>query len=213
MFSGTVKLLDLNDYIKPGEECILPAQTKEGGSKKITLGYEGGNERPDLIRTDQEAGKISIADCLACSGCITSAESLLLEEQSLSKIPEMSKSKKIKFCLISPQSLASIGAYYKITTDKALRVIGSMLKGKFNVDILIDISAFIDLSSRLVFAEFQNKENKPLLTSECPGWVCYLEKMTSGDVVSNASKVKPPQLLGAEILRKAIITKYEIVSL
>ena len=42
MFSGTVKILDLNDYIKPAEECVVMTKGKLDNQDDIEL--------PDLIK-------------------------------------------------------------------------------------------------------------------------------------------------------------------
>ncbi len=40
----------------------------------------GHNIRPDLIKAEGEGltAKVSLSDCLACSGCVTSAETVLI---------------------------------------------------------------------------------------------------------------------------------------
>ena len=35
------------------------------------------------VKSEKDAVKISLQDCLACSGCVTSAETVLLEHQSI----------------------------------------------------------------------------------------------------------------------------------
>lgn len=40
--------------------------------------------KPDLIKKNlQQVAKVSLSDCLACSGCITTAETLLIETHSV----------------------------------------------------------------------------------------------------------------------------------
>jgi iron only hydrogenase large subunit-like protein len=41
----------------------------------------GGGGRADLIKTKegQDVASITLADCLACSGCVTSAETVLIQ--------------------------------------------------------------------------------------------------------------------------------------
>ena len=52
-FSGIVKVTDLNDFLKPGESCSVHS---------------------NMIKTSSEnTAKVTLSDCLACSGCITSA--------------------------------------------------------------------------------------------------------------------------------------------
>ena len=40
-----------------------------------------------------------------------------------------------------------------------------------------------------------------MICSECPGWVCYLEKVVDESIIPHASKVKPPQLLAGQIFK------------
>lgn len=42
-----------------------------------------------------------------------------------------------------------------------------------------------------------------MLSSECPGWVCYLEKVLGEKFVKYASPIKTPQLVAASIIRQA----------
>ena len=44
------------------------------------------HKKPDLIKkqnNDNQAARVSLQDCLACSGCITTAETLLIEAHSI----------------------------------------------------------------------------------------------------------------------------------
>jgi iron only hydrogenase large subunit-like protein len=66
MFTGTVKLAQIDDYISPGQNCIQPKIMKEG--------------------VQPEKATVTLNDCLACSGCITSAESVLIEQMSINKL-------------------------------------------------------------------------------------------------------------------------------
>lgn len=65
MFTGVIKLAQIDDYIAPSQNCI----------------------QPKIMKKDQKLEKatITLNDCLACSGCITSAESILIEQMSVKK--------------------------------------------------------------------------------------------------------------------------------
>lgn len=76
---------DLNDFITPGLACIKPVEVlnpvsgPNNGSAEITIGSDGAPlEEGQALPQAQ----ISLQDCLACSGCITSAEAVLVELQS-----------------------------------------------------------------------------------------------------------------------------------
>lgn len=88
-FSGVLQLTDLDDFIAPSQECIKPvkvekkAQGKRGASR-IKVGDDGSYSEElegGEVRALSKAS-ITLADCLACSGCITSAETVLIEQQS-----------------------------------------------------------------------------------------------------------------------------------
>ena len=65
MFTGIVKLAQVDDYITPSQSCIQPKIMKPSEKEKAT---------------------VSLNDCLACSGCLTSAESVLVEQMSVAKL-------------------------------------------------------------------------------------------------------------------------------
>ena len=89
-FSGIVQLTDLDDFITPSQECIKPVKIEkkeDGASKtgaKIKIEADGSyiEELSDGTQKKLPKAQITLADCLACSGCITSAESILIEHQS-----------------------------------------------------------------------------------------------------------------------------------
>ena len=55
---------------------------------------EESPKKPDLIRATggSQAAKVSLDDCLACSGCVTSAETVLITQQSAGRLQEAVKS-------------------------------------------------------------------------------------------------------------------------
>ena len=105
-FSGVLQLTDLDDFITPSQECIKPVKVEKKVAKpakgthvlsskqvildkfflgsKIKIGEDGSYSEEFLDGTEKklEKAQITLADCLACSGCITSAESVLIEQQS-----------------------------------------------------------------------------------------------------------------------------------
>lgn len=84
-FSGALQITNLDDFITPSQECIKPIEiqsnkSKTGAKIKIQSDNLTFNEisQPDKLQKVE----ITLADCLACSGCITSAESVLVTQQS-----------------------------------------------------------------------------------------------------------------------------------
>jgi len=112
MFSNAVKLLDLDDYLEPSKECVklVPTiQDQANPSKNIRIEL---NEdplelqiqpvetikqyiKPNLIvpKSFDKANiaSINLYDCLACSGCVTSSEVILMQDQGLENFKNLSK--------------------------------------------------------------------------------------------------------------------------
>lgn len=67
------------------QECIKPVKiekTKTKTGAKIKIGEDGYFDISSGKEQKLQKVEITLADCLACSGCITSAESVLVTRQS-----------------------------------------------------------------------------------------------------------------------------------
>ena len=137
----------LNDFIAPGVACIkpvetLPAQQPPSDSSnpyEVTTEDKVAQQHP---ATNQPA-QISLTDCLACSGCVTSAEAVLISLQSheevLSTLDTHSslnvhqaanrQDGKVFVASVSPQAKASLAATYGITSKEAGALIDQLLCG------------------------------------------------------------------------------------
>lgn len=69
-----VKLDNLNDFIQPSTACIKPPEKSIGVVAKVK--------------------DITLSDCLACSGCITSAETVLVQQQNYEELFNVINSNK-----------------------------------------------------------------------------------------------------------------------
>lgn len=49
------------------------------------------------------------------------------------------------------------------------------------------------------------KEDRPIITSECPGWICYVEKVVKDPIISLCSRVKTPQMLAGQLLKSLLV--------
>ncbi|KAM1108749.1 hypothetical protein ACFX13_005451 [Malus domestica] len=75
-----------------------------------------------------EPVKISLKDCLACSGCVTSTETVMLEKQSLDEfLLNLDKGKAVTVSL-SPQSRASLAVYFGISPLQVSRKLTTFFK-------------------------------------------------------------------------------------
>lgn len=213
-FSAALKLGDLNDFIAPSQACVV---SLNGIKKETQDGLVQIQAKPPQ-KVDLEPVKVTLHDCLACSGCITSAETVMLEQQSIDEfMNRVSSGEKVLIVSVSPQSRASLATYYGITPLQALKKLTTFLKA-LGVRAVFDTSCSRDLSLIESCEEFIRRyrayekcqssvledKNLPMLASACPGWICYAEKSLEPFILPHISSVKSPQqAMGAIIKRYA----------
>jgi len=99
-FSGVLQITDLDDFITPSQECIKPVKvekkvaTSKGAKIKIEADGSYFEETVGGGVKKMEKASITLADCLACSGCITSAETVLIEQQSADQVYKIFQQKR-----------------------------------------------------------------------------------------------------------------------
>ena len=228
----TQSVTDLNDYLGPSQVCIKPVeapQASEAPSGEVRRPltqteiaidqgtyYESGGQR---ARTQLETAQISLNDCLACSGCVTSAETVLIGMQSIDEVKrELAAPQGRTFVAsISPQSLASLVVRYAhahpssskeapLTQAALLRRITAALQQR-GFHIVHDTSFARHLALREHQREFRERRKArqdgtkdaprlPMLASACPGWICYAEKAHSELLPYIAATKSPQQVSG-----------------
>ncbi|KAL3860977.1 hypothetical protein ACJMK2_007070 [Sinanodonta woodiana] len=223
-FSGALQLTDLNDFITPSQECIKPVkiERKPGKVGKIKIeddgSYSSVTESGEVTRLQK--AQITLNDCLACSGCITSAESVLITQQSQEELyrvlqenrhlQETGKGDQIKTVVVSmsPQSRASLAAKYKLTIIDCARRITGFFK-RLGVHYVFDttfarnfslIESCHEFVKRYKDAETE-KTSIPMLASACPGWICYAEKTHGSYILPYISTTKSPQQIMGSIVK------------
>eukprot|EP00045_Choanoeca_perplexa_P014354 m.168411 g.168411 ORF g.168411 m.168411 type:complete len:473 (-) comp16651_c0_seq2:1837-3255(-) len=217
MASSAVKLADLNDFINPSQVCIKPVELSKGeddGSKPARIEIEPDGSyiqvSPSGKKTKLQKASITLNDCLACSGCITSAESILIEMQNHAELKkvllEKSQTNTIVAACVSQQSYSSLAAKHNLTSLSACGKVVTYLK-QLGVDYVFDASLGRSISLRQCSAEFRHRKQQggplPVLTSACPGWICYAEKSHGDMILPYISTVKSPQqIMGALIKRR-----------
>ncbi|RYP70259.1 hypothetical protein DL771_005562 [Monosporascus sp. 5C6A] len=242
---------DLNDFISPGVACIKPVETLPAAvppTDEAALEHEvivDGQGPPSTTNANAPT-QISLTDCLACSGCVTSAEAVLVSLQSHSELLSVLDSapglrirydesgearveglenpeSKLFVASVSPQTRASLAAVIGPGTSEADagRKIAQLLMGECGlraggrwnnaftwvVDTNTAREACLVLGAEEVLGE--SGAAKPILTSSCPGWVCYAEK-THPHVLPHMSRVKSPQALMGILLKTTLSRKLGI---
>ena len=263
---------DLNDFISPGVACIKPVETlplQKPEQPHVRLNHpqsasfaNSRAQNPYEVTTedklpaqDHAPAQISLTDCLACSGCVTSAEAVLVSLQSHSEVlntldshpslpiqhdyvnEEMENSGgegKIFVASVSPQVRASIAATYGVSELKAGWMIDQLLGGPSGLASggthrngftwIVDTNAMreaclvlgADEVSNSVSSSFLNTPpesipapKNPILTSACPGWICYAEK-THPHVLPHLSRLKSPQALTGILLKTILSQRFHI---
>ncbi|XP_059717770.1 cytosolic iron-sulfur assembly component 3 isoform X2 [Haemorhous mexicanus] len=220
-FSGVLQLTELDDFIAPSQECIKPVKVDKKPGKaaaKIRIEADGSYFQ---INQDGEAqklekAKITLNDCLACSGCITSAESVLVSQQShgeLCKVLALNKTaaaheQKLVVVSVSPQSRASLAARCKLGLLETAQKLTSFLKG-LGVHHVFDTTfsrTFSLLESQQEFVrrfhrQAEDKKALPMLASACPGWICYAEKTHGSFIIPHISTTKSPQQVMGSLVK------------
>lgn len=267
---------DLNDFISPGVACIKPVETlpQKGQSHPEVCFFSSINsptsndkilicnltyQDPYQVTTEDKVqhenpppAQISLTDCLACSGCVTSAEAVLISLQSHSEVlntldayPGISLTRdsngivvgsenpsgegKIFVASVSPQVRASLAATYGITEQEASHMIDQFLRGPHGlrnggahgncftwvVDTNIMREVVLTLTADEVMEMKHLREpsaasdssspipQRPVLSSACPGWICYAEK-SKPFTIPHLSRLKSPQALTGTFLKTTL---------
>ncbi|KAL5073603.1 hypothetical protein RYX36_012587 [Vicia faba] len=207
-FSPALRIGDLNDFIAPSQACIVSLK----GAKKPNKVEVSIADR----QVKSEPVKISLKDCLACSGCVTSAETVMLEKQGLDEFLSNINQGKAVIVSVSPQSRASIAAHFGISPVQVFKKLTRFFKS-LGVRAIFDTSCSRDLTliescvefitryrqSQLVDDE-RSKSSLPMIASACPGWICYAEKKLESFVLPYISSVKSPQQTIGTIIKRYV---------
>lgn len=197
---------------------------------------------------DRTKVEITLGDCLACSGCITSAETVLIQQQSDKQVYQVIESNKVGRALrdhwsplscsartnprfislprqslppeerkivvvsLSLQAIASIAAKYELEFQDAAERLSTYFHS-IGIEHVFDISFARHLalyeSQREFIRRFREQKPGPriedrlcMLSSICPGFVCYVEK-THGELLTPMlSTVKSPQQVFGTLLKQ-----------
>lgn len=159
-FSGIVKLDNVSDFISTSQNCVVASNPPPQRKTEVP----------------REPVKISLQDCLACSGCVTTAETILLENQSTEEFLKKLKDDQTRVAVsISSQSRAAISVEFGLSPMQTMRALVLFLRD-LGVDFVFDLSTANDLSLLAASEEFNrhfldssHHKHRPVLASACPG--------------------------------------------
>ncbi|KAI6708456.1 hypothetical protein JHW43_009022 [Diplocarpon mali] len=260
--SAILSVDTLNDFISPGVACVKPVETLPSKTPQPERHeYEVSFNTDAPIPSDLPPAQISLTDCLACSGCVTSAEAVLVSLQSHAEVlqeldaapglrlramadggigieKDVEQGGRIYVASVSPQTRASIAATFNVTEREAGYMIEQLLSGpggikaraiyrngfQWVVDTNIAREACLVLGADEVMDSMKSVEAKligaeggvaketpakPILSSSCPGWICYAEK-THPHILPHLSRLKSPQALMGTLLKTTLSRKLGI---
>ncbi|KAH9961339.1 iron hydrogenase [Russula dissimulans] len=258
-FSGALTLTDLNDYITPSQACIKPVEQSNApkppapgdAATEIRIDasgayYEvgqsvGSNAGSGRSTQKLQTAEITLNDCLACSGCITSAESVLITLQSHAEVLSVlaanpspgSQGHRVPVLSIAPQSLASLAAALgpsspsppsgstptptPVSLARMLSRVRAFVTRTLGFAHVFDTTFAREIVLREQAREFFERKERaasgsgggnggssgalPMLSSACPGWVCYAEK-THGEMLPFIAATKSPQQVMGTLVKQ-----------
>ncbi|XP_040845830.1 nuclear prelamin A recognition factor isoform X1 [Ochotona curzoniae] len=160
--------------------------------------------------------KIFLSDCLACDSCVTAEEGVQLSQQNaadflrvvnLNKKCDVSKHKVLAVS-VCPQSLPFFAAKFNLSVQDASRRLCGFLKS-LGVHYVFDTAIAADLSILESQKEFVRRYQQhsqdgcalPMLTSACPGWVRYAERVLGHPVTPHLCTAKSPQQVMGSLVK------------
>jgi len=244
-FSSGVKLGDLDDFLSLSEDCVKPLieAASGGGAFKLDASITESKARPvaeavqvqkpNLIKSkaskdDPKAqiGQVTLSDCLACSGCVTSAETVLLQEQSGEEFLKRSATSPVTVVTITAQACASLAVAAESRSGASMLLLMQKLAGalqRLGATYVLDGSAAEAIALLEGKAEFvqrfvegqkgargkaksnNSSSSLPLLTSHCPGWTCYAEKVVDPVVMPHLAPLRPAQQIQGRLVKTCLL--------
>lgn len=106
---------------------------------------------------------------------------------------------------MSPQSVSSIAAKHNMDLKTCATKLNTFFKDHLSADHVLDTAFarnFSLLESGREFVEkYRQNEKLTLLTSSCPGWICYAEKTHGSFILPYISSVKSPQQVMGSLVK------------
>jgi len=177
--SSHVFLSNVDDYLAPSQACVNPLFSNDKGKEEKKQNENVGSVQPRVRRRgrvrrptttnvpkpqQRDPVKASIADCLACSGCVTTAETVLVEEQhSLEALRELVQAQNnsdapLIAVTVSPAAWADLFRHLKLPESQNLlkyqRKWTTLLHQTLRVSYVLDGNVPLDWSLQEAADEF-----------------------------------------------------------
>ncbi|XP_010854691.1 PREDICTED: nuclear prelamin A recognition factor [Bison bison bison] len=198
------------------KECSKKTKTddQENASVDVPSPAQENGEKGEFHKLAD--AKIFLSDCLACDSCVSAEEGIQVSQQNakdffqvlnLNKKCDTSEHKVLAVSLC-PQSLPYFAAKFSLSVTDASRRLCGFLKS-LGVHYVFDTTIAADFSILESQKEFvrrfrQHNEEEPalpMLTSACPGWVRYAERVLGHPVTPHLCTAKSPQQIMGSLVK------------
>jgi iron only hydrogenase large subunit-like protein len=218
--SGALTVADVNDFLTPAAACVLPLGG--GAVASVTPAPPGSVLAPIVPTASADAAaapataKVTLSDCLACSGCVTSAETVLLSSANLDKVratllpppppapaPAPARAGLHVVVALSQQAVAAIAVELGMALQAAAGALATFFTASLHADCVVDLSFARHLSLHAAAVEFVRRHragDEVVVASACPGWVTYAEKTQADGVLATISRVRSPQAIAGAVV-------------
>ncbi|MDA8126521.1 MAG: [FeFe] hydrogenase, group A [Deltaproteobacteria bacterium] len=148
---------------------------------------------------------LDLTACVACGHCATSCPTgALTLKPTLPKVYRaLNDAEMIRVAQIAPAVRAAFGAHYGIDAAAVMPILSAALK-ELGFDYVFDTCWAADLTIMEEGTEFLSRLAEggvlPQITSCCPAWVNYCEKMAP-DILPHLSSCKSPQQMFGAVMQ------------
>lgn len=212
--SGALTISDANDFLAPAAACVLPLGGGAVAAVAPARPAPPGSVLAPIVPVGAAASggtavaAVSLSDCLSCSGCVTSAETVLLAATNLEHVRASlleggAGDDVYVVAALSQQAVASVAVELSIGLQRAAGVLAAFFKGSLRVDAVVDLAFARHLVMEEAAREFVRRKRAGeavVIASACPGWVTYAEKTQGDEVLRTISRVRSPQAAAGAVV-------------
>uniref|UniRef100_A0A8D1RVR5 Nuclear prelamin A recognition factor n=1 Tax=Sus scrofa TaxID=9823 RepID=A0A8D1RVR5_PIG len=199
------------------KECSKKTKTDDQENASVEVpspAPESGEEKGEFHKLAD--AKIFLSDCLACDSCVSAEEGVQVAQQNakdflrvlnLNKKCDASEHRVLAVS-VCPQSLPYFAAKFSLSVTDASRRLCGFLKSLgvhyvFDATIAADFS-ILESQKEFVRRFHQHSEEEPalpMLTSACPGWVRYAERVLGHPVTPHLCTARSPQQIMGSLVK------------
>jgi iron only hydrogenase large subunit-like protein len=226
--SDILKISKFDDFDKYDQKCTINDDLKNTKYYSISgLNVNKFNIKEKLNHDNEflnlDRVRVKPVDCLACRGCVTETETVLLDDHSVEEaITQINDNTKTVIISLAPQTRSALAACYKTEPGLFLLYVSKILSA-YGVNFLLDTTSSRDMSLIETFEDFFNRYkvleisshlnctkstgncHLPLLCSSCPGFVFFAEKTQGGSMTKFLSSVKSPQSMIGNLIKRWLV--------